>query len=127
MLPYQEQYIKNIEEIISLSDLSGRKEPDFERWFALQKKDEARILQLKTENMELLNRHLFPVLDDLYSAKKETLDGLEAFADKLMDWQTNLDCGVYVVIHDALLSFCRVKKDRDGIIRELYKLGMGLY
>ena len=44
-----------------------------------------------------------------------------------MDWKTNLDCGVYVSIHEALLSLYRVKRDRARIIRQLYKLGMGLY
>ena len=32
-----------------------------------------------------------------------------------------------MAIHEALLRLCRVRRDRDGIIRELYKLGMGLY
>jgi hypothetical protein len=32
-----------------------------------------------------------------------------------------------VVIHDALLSLYRVQHSREGVIKELYKLGMGLY
>ena len=82
---------------------------------------------LSEKNMALLSDHLFPTLDELPGAGSEVIAELEAFADKLMDWSTNLDCGVYVVIHDALLSLYRLRRDRNGIIKELYKLGMGLY
>ena len=86
-----------------------------------------RLMELKKENMALLETNLFPVLDGLHAAGAEEVHALEEFADQLMDWSTNLDSGLYVKIHDAFLSLARVRKDRDGIIRELYKLGMGLY
>ncbi len=67
------------------------------------------------------------MLDDLYDADIFTLQSLEEFADKLLDWSSNLDPGVYVAIHDALLRMYRVLKNRNKIIKELYCLGMGLY
>ena len=127
MQPYQQQYIDNTTEISALSDFYAVPTDGFETWYAEQKRRSARIKALRQQNMELLGEHLFPALDALHAASEETIDELIAFADKLMDWKTNLDCGVYVQIHDALLRMYRVRRDRNRIIRELYKLGMGLY
>ena len=88
---------------------------------------QAEAARLREENIDLLNRYLFPALDELHSADSDAIAQLAAFADELMDWQTNLDCGIYVVIHDALLSVYRLRKDRNAVIAELYKLGMGQY
>ena len=127
MLPYQEKYYNNLKEISSILDERKAAESDFETWFEDRKRMNLRLDELKKENIRILNDELFPVLDGLYGADGETIRGLEEFSDVLMDWRTNLDCGVYVVIHEALLSLYKFRKDRDGIIRELYKLGMGLY
>ena len=127
MQPYQQQYIDNTTEISALSDFYAVPTDGFETWYAEQKRRSARIKALRQQNMELLGEHLFPALDALHAASEETIDELIAFADKLMDLKTNLDCGVYVQIHDALLRMYRVRRDRNRIIRELYKLGMGLY
>ena len=127
MLPYQKQYIRNTSEIISIADERLEAAQDFESWFLGKKRSAERLEELRAENIDLLSRNLFPVLDSLYGADESTIRSLEEFGDVLMDWNTNLDCGVYVVIHDALLSLYRYHRDRDGMIRELYKLGMGLY
>ena len=113
MLPYQEQYIRNVVEIASIWQFAASRSDGFREWYA--------------ERLRSGGRMLYPTLDTLHEAGPEVIRDLEEFAEKLMDWRTNLDCGVYVTIHDALLSLCRVRKDRDGVIRELYKLGMGLY
>ncbi|MBQ4258522.1 MAG: hypothetical protein II713_05935 [Clostridia bacterium] len=127
MQPYQEEYIRNLKEIADLRRFYRDEEPDFERWYQNRKACDDRIRALSRENNELLGRELFPSLDGLFGADGAVIADLEEFSDALMDWKTNLDVGVYVAIHDALLSFYRIRKSRNDIIRELYKLGMGLY
>ncbi|MBR4163782.1 MAG: hypothetical protein IKR11_09685 [Solobacterium sp.] len=127
MLAYQEQYISNMREIAQLADFFCDAGNGFEEWFQKRKEAGIKSERLKAENISLLNDHLFPTLDHLHEASAEEIQDLVAFADALMDWKENLDCGVYIVIHDALLSVCRTRKDRNGMIRELYKLGMGHY
>ena len=127
MKEYQERYIANIKRVNQLKDVYSQADEGFSVWYEgrLQAKKEMEIL--KKENIDLLNKDLFPVLDSLYEADAQTLQDLQDFADALMDWKTNLDCGIYVLIHESLLSMYRVRKDRNKIIQELYKLGMGLY
>ena len=127
MLPYQEKYVNNAREIFELMSANGGADDGFRAWLEQRRAGLSRMEALRRENVELLNAFLFPSLDGLHSADAETLSALEAFADALLDWRTNLDCGVYIVIHDALLSFHRVRRDRNQVIKELYKLGMGLY
>ena len=127
MEAYQEQYLAQAREIAALSDLCRGGAPDSEDAFQKRREAETRIAELRQENNRLLSDDLFPALDALPGAPQEALDRLEKFADQLMDWKTNLDCGLYVVIHKALLSLQRIRKSRAGILRELYKLGMGYY
>lgn len=102
-------------------------EEGFDTWLSARRQADARMEALRRENNQLLKDCLFPRLDDLHSASDADIADLEAFAAALMDWKTNLDCGVYVLIHDSLLSMYRIRRDRAGIIKELYHLGMGLY
>ena len=127
MLPYQEEYVRNVREAVELSGYAQGAQAPFEQWHEERLRANARIAELKRRNTQLLSEELFPTLDALHSAPQQTLDELTAFADALLDWKVNLDPGVYVTIHDALLSLYRVRRDRNAIIRELYKLGMGLY
>ena len=127
MLPYQEKYIANLRLIAELSDFYRVPITDFESWYAAQRRAGEKIEALRREDNALLERELFPLLDDLHNASPAQIAELEAFGDALMDWVTNLDIGVYVLIHDALLSLYRIRRDRDRIIKELYKLGMGQF
>ena len=127
MEPYQVKYLSNLREIGTLADLYRSNADGFDLWFRDRLSSDRRMEALREENLSLLSQHLFPTLDQIFSADSETLRQLEAFSDQLMDWKTNLDCGLYVVIHKALLSLHRVRRSRDGIIRELYRLGMGYY
>jgi len=127
MQRYQTDYIANIEEIVRLRDLSRGAASDFEDWYRTRIDASRRIDVLRAENNRLLDTFLFPVLDGLPDTDPDVIRELEEFADRLMDWHTNLDCGVYCLIHDSLLSVYRIRRDRNGIIKELYKLGMGLY
>lgn len=127
MLPYQEQYVRNAEEISGIWQFTASSGVSFPDWYAERLRIRDRLALLREENAALLEKHFYPSLDTLYEADEETLRSLDEFGDRLMDWKTNMDCGVYVTIHDALLAMMRVRRDRDGVIRELYKLGMGLY
>ncbi|MBQ8072606.1 MAG: hypothetical protein IJ231_02470, partial [Clostridia bacterium] len=99
MLPYQEQYIQNTKEISRLKDSPNAPRESFEAWTRAREEREARIGALRRDNIRILNDALFPRLDDLHSASSGEIADLEAFAAALMDWKTNLDCGVYVLIH----------------------------
>ena len=127
MVPYQEEYLANTRKIAALLRSQGPIELSFESWYEDQKRARACVADLRADNLRLLNEFLFPDLDSLHGASDSTIDDLVDFADRLMDWKDNLDCGVYVTIHDALLSLYRLRRDRNRIIQELYKLGMGLY
>ena len=127
MQEYQIRYIENLKQIASLIDIYSFELTEFEDWYQKQMQARDCAAQLKKENIALLNDYFFPALDDLHNATKQDISELEEFADQLMDWKTNPDCGVYILIHDSLLSLYRFRKDRNGIIRELYKLGMGMF
>ena len=124
---WQENYIRNMQEILEIRPLFGTERKDFETWYAEHLRTNERIRLLRDENNRLLSTCLFPALDTIFSAGEDEITALTDFGDRLMDWKTNLDCGVYVAIHDAMLSMNRMRKNRAGVIRELYKLGMGLY
>ena len=123
----QEKYLANVREILSLRDFNRDAALSFEDWYRERLRAESRLEELRKENVALLNERLFPALDELFGASEARVTELASFADALMDWRTNYDCGVYVAIHEAILRLCRTRRDRDGMIRELYKLGMGLY
>ncbi len=127
MLPYQEEYIENVIRIRDLGRYYEGLDAGFESWADARRAAAREMRRLRRRNIALLRGQLFPALDRLHEASEEDLSQLDAFADRLMDWKTNLDPGIYVAIHDALLSLRRFRRDRAGTIRELYKFGMGLY
>ena len=127
MQPYQIKYIENVRQIRELNDFFAVPATDFPSWYEARSSAHREALQLRAENDRLLTENLFPTLDELTGASEDTIADLTAFAAELMDWSTNLDTGVYVLIHDAFLRIARLQKDRNAIIRELYLLGMGLY
>ena len=127
MEQWQEKYIENTRRIFELSDFFTSVREAQDAWLQSRMKARAECASLREENVSLLGRFLFPALDGLHSASEEDVASLEEFADVLMDWSRNLDCGVYCAIHGALLSVYRVRKDRNKVIRELYKLGMGYF
>ena len=127
MLEYQSRYVENTKQIMRLLSEPDKDLSDFSGWSKRLREREAEMEALRKENTDILSRELFPTLDRLYEADEEEISGMTEFADKLMDWSVNLDIGVYVLIHDALLSLARQKNDRDRMIMELYRLGMGYY
>lgn len=127
MLDYQKKYIENMRSIGAARNVYAGIGRGFVSWYETRLREADTVRSLREENTALLNEYLFPELDNLYGADRTVTDSLSEFASELMDWKTNLDCGLYIVIHDALLSLCRTRRDRTGVIRELYMLGMGLY
>lgn len=127
MQPYQEEYIANIREITALT---ARKTPSgqaFEEYKARIRRSEEAAREKAERNMKLLREHLFPALDRLFEAEQAELDDLTDFASCLRGGTETQDEGVFRLIHQALLSLSRQKRDRSGTIRELYWLGMGYY
>ena len=127
MLEYQLRYIENCQKMLELSDIYSSFDRDFVKWLQSEKTNQEELKRCREENTKILNTCLFPTLDNIYNASEEELAELESFADALMDWRKNLDCGVYILIHQALLSRARVHKEREKIIQECYKVGMGIY
>ena len=127
MQEYQVKYIENTRKIAELSVFYNVSGLGFDDWVAEKRSSEVLMEKLREENNDLLGSCLFPVLDGLHSASSDTIEELSEFASALMDRKTNLDCGIYIVIHEAILRYYRVKKDRNSMIKELYMLGMGLY
>lgn len=125
MQPYQEEYIANLKELSAFSTLQKQIGRDFETCLAMQRQLKARQRQIVARNMELLRRNLFPLLDRLFDAAPQELDSLTEFAGALLGVQHELDAGLSRQIHRALLNRARQLKDRNGMIRELYWLGMG--
>ena len=127
MKHYQMRYLENAEEILRLSQFGAEPSLTDEAWLQDRLDKEKRLRELRFRNMALLNDQFFPDLDRLSELTAEEMEDLNAFSDACMNWRTNIDSGLYVAIHEALLKQCRLRRDRDGVIRELYKLGMGLY
>ena len=68
MQKYQERYIENTKAIVVLRKPEPAGEASFSAWFAAQRKKQEEIERLKAENLSLLEKELFPVLDNLYGA-----------------------------------------------------------
>lgn len=127
MRPYQEEYIANIKEIIALTGRIKTGGLSFEEYADLLEQNETLAREKARRSMELLREGLFPALDRLFEADREELEELTEFASHLMGGKETQDEGVSHLIHQALLSLARQKRDRSGTIRELYWLGMGHY
>ncbi len=127
MKDYQEKYIENTKRIRDLANFYKGSDKDFDAWLSDHKAELKIVSRLKDDNNRLLSEGLFPDLDNILSATDEEIKDLSDFADVLLDWKTNLDPGVYLVIHEALLRLYRIRRDRNSVIKELYMTGMGLY
>ena len=125
MQPYQEEYIDNLKEITSLTAHKRPEGQSFEEYYMRSLEDQALSERKLVRNMELLRDELFPELDRLPEADGSVLSDLQEFASKLLTYPDELDAGLFCQIRRALLSLMRLGRDRNGIIRELYWLGIG--
>lgn len=127
MRPYQEEYTANVREYCALTASDALPDSSAEDCFRRLERDEARKRQLIVRNMELLRSELLSQLDHLLKAERRELEELSDFAAVLYDGHTELDVGLFCNLHQTMLNLARQKEDRDGIIRELYWLGIGRY
>ena len=127
MEPYQEEYIANLREIAALSPRRQPSEGTLADYTDRLRRDRARQKQLAARNMALLRENLVPVLDNLPEAGPQETEDLRQFAAALIQGRIELDAILYCQIHQSLLGLARHRRDRDGIIRELYSLGIGRY
>lgn len=125
MQAYQTEYIDNLRAIVALSVWKPEEGQTAADFAAQVRKKDGELHRLEKRNIELLRTDLFPVLDNLFSASDALLQSLKEFAAQLLNSREELDDGLFCRIHEALLALARQKKDRAGIIRELYWLGIG--
>lgn len=127
MQPYQEEYIQHITEITELTQWKKPGGLTFEGYEARLRHNEDAARQLVQQNMELLRRHLFPTLDNIFKATPQEVRELEEFASHLAGGTETPDEGLFRLIHRALLSLARRQGDRCAVIKELYWMGMGRF
>lgn len=83
------------------------------------------VREIRERNTTILRENLIPTLDDILTVSREDIDSLVEFADTLM--RLGLDAGVRYYICKSLVSFARVKEERNLLIKELYMTGMALF
>ena len=127
MRPYQEEYIANSREFNALTVKRLPEDRSFADYAARMERQRARREVLAERNMELLREELLPTLDHLPNADEETLGSLAEWAGQMFNGRDGLDTGQFCLIHRSLLGLARQKGDREGIIRELYWLGIGYH
>lgn len=125
MQQYQEEYIENLKDIAALAAHVRPKDNSFEAYQRELTERRQYVESRAARNMELLKTKLFPLLDHLPEAEKKELQELQEFSEKLFQVGEELDTGLFCQIHQALLNLARLKKDEEGMIRELYWLGLG--
>lgn len=123
MLPYQEEYMENLQTIQRLAALSFGEGVPFAAWYKRLCDNQEAIRRLRVRNMELLRTEYQWTIDHLFDRETHAQEDLTAFAAALEGMDEGLSC----TTHQALLSYYRMTKNLDGIIEELYKRGMGLY
>ena len=125
MQQYQEEYIANSKKVIELMrhrEAAGLQPEEAD--CRMRQKSRA-VRELRERNTRILRENLIPTLDDILTAGRVDIDSLVEFADTLM--RLGLDAGVRYYVCKALVSFARVKEERNLLIKELYMTGMALF
>lgn len=125
MREYQEIYLENTKKVMELmkhTGLQGITDSEL-RQRLLEKSGEIR--KIRRENTQILRINLIPMLDDILSVDEEDIASLEEFTDELQKEQ--LDAGIRYQVCSALVTYARMKKKRNLLIKELYMTGMALY
>ncbi len=127
MKAYQEAYLKNLLQVVALTDLSAGVPEDIRLFIEERGSRKEKIRALVEENTVLLRENLFPELDDIATADEASVAMLGEFAERLHSGAEQLDVVLGYMIHNALLSYARRWKKRDMLIRELYQMGLSLF
>ena len=125
MREYQQQYLKNLEQVTLLSATSGDLMLDAAEFLRVRQEKHDRIGALVEENTSLLRKDLFPLLDDIITASDDDIRDLDEFAAALVPG--NRDVMLAYHIHNALIGYARHHTLRDMLIRELYNTAMDLF
>ncbi len=126
MKPYQKEYLELLRSAAQQVRPSADKlEP--EAFVAATVETRRASLEAVRRGTELLRDNFFPVLGNIFEISPEEEADLTEFASELMRPGVGNDVELNYLIHQALLSRARRNGDRDGIIRELYYVGMALH
>ena len=127
MHPYQEEYIANVKEYISLTLRPGPEDGSLEAYTDHLLLQRRRRRQLARRNMELLREKLLPDLDHLSGADREERQALQEFSAKLLASPKQVDVGLLCQVQEALVAQARQEGNRSDLIEHLYWLGMGRF
>ena len=123
MQEYQEEYIANVKEYISLN---LRPEPEDQTPEEYARRLQAQCIrrrELEQRNMQLLREKLLPDLDHLSDADEVARRDLQEFSDKLLANPTEVDVGLLCQIQQTFVNQARQEDDRRALIEHLYWLG----
>lgn len=125
MRQYQEEYIANTKRVLELmqhAELIGLSPEETNRRLMARGGE---VRRLRERNTGILRENLIPVLDNILTVNQEDIDSLVEFTDVLMRGQ--LDAALRYYVCKALVSFARVREERNLLIKELYMTGMALF
>ena len=127
MKAYQEEYIANTKEFISLTLRPGPEDRTLEEYTDRLLAARTRRWQLVQRNMELLREELLPALDHLSEADAEERQALQEFSVKLGSSPGQVDVGILCQVQQALASQARQEENQEDLIEHLYWQGMGWF
>lgn len=127
MQPYQEEYIANVKEFVSLNLRPGPEDRTPEEYADRLLAQRTRRQELGSRNMELLRTRLLPDLDHLSGADAEERRSLQEFSAKLMYGPGQVDVGLLCQMQQALVALARQEENHADLIEHLYWLGLGRF
>ena len=128
MQPYQEEYIANVKEYVSLTLRSGPEDRTLEEYAGRLSAQRARRQELGRRNMELLRTMLIPALDHLSGADEAERRSLQEFSVMLMQGGPGqVDAGLLCQVQEALVALARQEGDHSSLIEHLYWLGLARF
>lgn len=127
MRPYQEEYVENVKEYVSLTLRPGPQEKTTEEYARRVRDELERRRRLVRRNMDLLRGELLPALDRLSEADEEERRALQEFSTRLLASPKQVDVGLACQIQETLLALARQENDPDGTAEHLYWLGIARF
>lgn len=127
MRAYQEEYIANVKEFVSLNLRPGPEDESLEKYTDRLLAQRARKQQLIQRNMELLREELLPALDHLSEADAEERQALQEFSTRLLAGPGQVDVGIPCQVQQSLVALARQEENQTDLIEHLYWLGMGWF